>query len=161
MCPRAASACCSHLISLLAQSSPHSTHHLVFTPVKSPNNDFSSTVHSIYGPVLVALHLLTCYPDGGSSHDQRYFHRAKPCRCQNPLRCRCQRYCRLLVLYLQDSISCVHAGKLSQINAMARRLNAQCVIHTGDFGFYDDDSLDRINERSHPIPKLLPPITHS
>jgi len=38
-------------------------------------------------------------------------------------------------------------GKLSLINAMAKRLNAQYVIHTGDFGFYDDESLDRMNEK--------------
>ena len=38
-------------------------------------------------------------------------------------------------------------GKLSHINAMAKRLNAQYVIHTGDFGFYDDESLDRMNEK--------------
>ena len=30
---------------------------------------------------------------------------------------------------------------------MAKRLNAQYVIHTGDFGFYDDESLDRMNEK--------------
>lgn len=39
------------------------------------------------------------------------------------------------------------AGKFSQINAMAKKNNAQYVIHTGDFGFYDDDSLDRMNEK--------------
>jgi hypothetical protein len=38
-------------------------------------------------------------------------------------------------------------GKLSQINAMAKKQNAQYVIHTGDFGFYDDESLDRMNEK--------------
>jgi len=30
---------------------------------------------------------------------------------------------------------------------MAKKMNAQYVIHTGDFGFYDDDSLDRMNEK--------------
>jgi hypothetical protein len=34
---------------------------------------------------------------------------------------------------------------------MAKRLNAQYVIHTGDFGFYDDDSLERMNEKYAPI----------
>lgn len=38
-------------------------------------------------------------------------------------------------------------GKLSLINAMAKKMNAQYVIHTGDFGFYDDESLDRMNEK--------------
>ena len=32
---------------------------------------------------------------------------------------------------------------------MAKKNNAQYVIHTGDFGFYDDDSLDRMNEKYH------------
>jgi hypothetical protein len=30
---------------------------------------------------------------------------------------------------------------------MAKKMNAQYVIHTGDFGFYDDESLDRMNEK--------------
>jgi hypothetical protein len=30
---------------------------------------------------------------------------------------------------------------------MAKKLNADYVIHTGDFGFYDEESLDRMNEK--------------
>jgi len=40
-----------------------------------------------------------------------------------------------------------YLGKLSLINSMAKKVNAQYVIHTGDFGFYDDESLDRMNEK--------------
>jgi len=48
----------------------------------------------------------------------------------------------------------VVTGKLSHINAMAKKLNAQYVIHTGDFGFYDDESLDKMNEKyfTHTLP---------
>jgi hypothetical protein len=46
-----------------------------------------------------------------------------------------------------DNSDLTRIGKLSHINAMAKRLNAQYVIHTGDFGFYDDESLDRMNEK--------------
>ncbi|EMC99653.1 hypothetical protein BAUCODRAFT_21415 [Baudoinia panamericana UAMH 10762] len=39
-------------------------------------------------------------------------------------------------------------GNLRQLNDLARNANADCIIHTGDFGFYDETSLDRIAEKT-------------
>jgi len=39
-------------------------------------------------------------------------------------------------------------GKLSQLNALAAEHNAQAIIHTGDFGFFEHSSLDRISDRT-------------
>ncbi|KAL0094953.1 hypothetical protein F4703DRAFT_1046981 [Phycomyces blakesleeanus] len=39
-------------------------------------------------------------------------------------------------------------GNLSQLNALARDADAQFIIHTGDFGFYDGSSLSRISDRT-------------
>ena len=38
-------------------------------------------------------------------------------------------------------------GNLRQLNELARNAKADYIIHTGDFGFYDDTSLDRIAEK--------------
>ncbi|KAI8645318.1 hypothetical protein BD408DRAFT_412138, partial [Parasitella parasitica] len=38
-------------------------------------------------------------------------------------------------------------GHISELNRLAREFNAQYIIHTGDFGFYDKSSLNRIGER--------------
>ncbi|KAK3069750.1 hypothetical protein LTR53_011667 [Teratosphaeriaceae sp. CCFEE 6253] len=39
-------------------------------------------------------------------------------------------------------------GNLRQLNELARNAKADYIIHTGDFGFYDDYSLDRIAEKT-------------
>ncbi|KAJ3868016.1 hypothetical protein EV359DRAFT_33110 [Lentinula novae-zelandiae] len=39
-------------------------------------------------------------------------------------------------------------GRLSAIDDLAREVNAVAVIHTGDFGFFEATSLDRINDRT-------------
>ncbi|CAO3670204.1 unnamed protein product [Umbelopsis ramanniana] len=39
-------------------------------------------------------------------------------------------------------------GGISQLNQLAEKANAQYIIHTGDFGFYDDTSLERISDRT-------------
>ncbi|KAG5641902.1 hypothetical protein DXG03_003989 [Asterophora parasitica] len=39
-------------------------------------------------------------------------------------------------------------GRLSALNDLAREANAQAIIHTGDFGFFESTSLDRINDRT-------------
>ncbi|TCD69176.1 hypothetical protein EIP91_008472 [Steccherinum ochraceum] len=39
-------------------------------------------------------------------------------------------------------------GRLSALNDLAREANASAVIHTGDFGFFEASSLDRINDRT-------------
>ncbi|KAI7896894.1 uncharacterized protein EV154DRAFT_491156 [Mucor mucedo] len=38
-------------------------------------------------------------------------------------------------------------GNISELNRLAREFSAHYIIHTGDFGFYDRSSLDRIGER--------------
>ncbi|KZT66994.1 hypothetical protein DAEQUDRAFT_767517 [Daedalea quercina L-15889] len=39
-------------------------------------------------------------------------------------------------------------GRLSALNDLARAANASAIIHTGDFGFFEASSLDRINDRT-------------
>jgi len=39
-------------------------------------------------------------------------------------------------------------GNLRQLNDLARSAKADYIIHTGDFGFYDESSLDRIAEKT-------------
>ncbi|KIP05805.1 hypothetical protein PHLGIDRAFT_24898 [Phlebiopsis gigantea 11061_1 CR5-6] len=39
-------------------------------------------------------------------------------------------------------------GRLSALNDLAREANACAIIHTGDFGFFEASSLDRINDRT-------------
>lgn len=39
-------------------------------------------------------------------------------------------------------------GRISALNDMARDANAISVIHTGDFGFFESPSLERINDRT-------------
>ncbi|KAL0949104.1 hypothetical protein HGRIS_009193 [Hohenbuehelia grisea] len=39
-------------------------------------------------------------------------------------------------------------GHLSTLNDLARDANAKAIIHTGDFGFFESNSLDRINDRT-------------
>lgn len=38
-------------------------------------------------------------------------------------------------------------GNLRSLNDLAKRTNADHIIHTGDFGFYDSGSLDRIADK--------------
>ncbi len=38
-------------------------------------------------------------------------------------------------------------GNLRSLNELAKQARADYIIHTGDFGFYDDSSLDRIAEK--------------
>ncbi|CAL1701959.1 unnamed protein product [Somion occarium] len=39
-------------------------------------------------------------------------------------------------------------GRLSALNDLAREVNADAIVHTGDFGFFEASSLDRINDRT-------------
>lgn len=39
------------------------------------------------------------------------------------------------------------AGNLKSLNELAKQARADYIIHTGDFGFYDDSSLDRIADK--------------
>ncbi len=47
-------------------------------------------------------------------------------------------------------------GKLSTINELSSRVQADAVIHAGDFGFYDDGSFERLSDR-----ELRLHVTHS
>jgi hypothetical protein len=38
-------------------------------------------------------------------------------------------------------------GNLKSLNDLARQARADYIIHTGDFGFYDESSLDRIADK--------------
>jgi len=38
-------------------------------------------------------------------------------------------------------------GNLKSLNDLARQAKADYVLHTGDFGFYDNSSLERIAEK--------------
>lgn len=38
-------------------------------------------------------------------------------------------------------------GNLKSLNDLAKQARADHIIHTGDFGFYDDTSLDRIADK--------------
>lgn len=40
-----------------------------------------------------------------------------------------------------------HTGNLTSLNDLAKNARADCIIHTGDFGFYDERSLDRIADK--------------
>ena len=39
------------------------------------------------------------------------------------------------------------AGNLRSLNELAKKANADYILHTGDFGFYDDSSLERIGDK--------------
>lgn len=38
-------------------------------------------------------------------------------------------------------------GNLRSLNELAKTANADYILHTGDFGFYDHTSLDRIADK--------------
>ena len=38
-------------------------------------------------------------------------------------------------------------GNLKSLNDLAQQARANYIIHTGDFGFYDEDSLKRIADK--------------
>ena len=46
-------------------------------------------------------------------------------------------------------LSCpdLNTGNLKSLNDLAQQAKANYIIHTGDFGFYDEDSLQRIADK--------------
>ena len=54
-------------------------------------------------------------------------------------------------------------GKLWIINELVAKTQADAVIHAGDFGFYDDDSYERLSERERRlhVTHSTPPPTES
>jgi len=45
------------------------------------------------------------------------------------------------------SVDDVRLGNLKSLNDLAKQARADYIIHTGDFGFYDERSLERIAEK--------------
>lgn len=45
------------------------------------------------------------------------------------------------------SCSDFNIGNLKSLNDLAQQAKANYIIHTGDFGFYDEDSLQRIADK--------------
>lgn len=46
-----------------------------------------------------------------------------------------------------DDLTQVYLGNLKSLNDLARQAKADFILHTGDFGFYDNTSLERIAEK--------------
>jgi len=49
--------------------------------------------------------------------------------------------------FLRCTPKLTRAGNLQSLNQLAADARANYIIHTGDFGFYDDRSLDRIADK--------------
>ena len=49
--------------------------------------------------------------------------------------------------YPRSSVLKAYPGNFSLLNTMAEQVDAQAVIHSGDFGFYEKESFDRISDR--------------
>ena len=41
----------------------------------------------------------------------------------------------------------LNTGNLKSLNDLAQQAKANYIVHTGDFGFYDEDSLQRIADK--------------
>lgn len=54
---------------------------------------------------------------------------------------------KLGCVYQQLTLRLTITGNLRSLNELAKQARADHIIHTGDFGFYDDASLDRIAEK--------------
>jgi hypothetical protein len=53
---------------------------------------------------------------------------------------------KIVRIYCKDASSLL-PGNLRSLNDLAKQARADHIIHTGDFGFYDETSLDRIAEK--------------
>ncbi|CAG8453754.1 11335_t:CDS:10 [Gigaspora rosea] len=53
-----------------------------------------------------------------------------------------------LLLRNNSTIIGTDAGNISQLNTLAQETGAVAVIHSGDFGFYENSSLDRISDKT-------------
>ena len=47
----------------------------------------------------------------------------------------------------REALTAISTGNLRSLNDLAKQANAQHIIHTGDFGFYDESSLERIADK--------------
>ena len=62
------------------------------------------------------------------------------------------RWVGILAIHVANACRCVFSvrcdvGNLKSLNELAKQARADHIIHTGDFGFYDDTSLDRIADK--------------
>ena len=48
----------------------------------------------------------------------------------------------------------LHLGNLKSLNDLAQQARANYIIHTGDFGFYDEESLQRIADKWGSLPAM-------
>ena len=55
---------------------------------------------------------------------------------------------RLESTFVISTKGLINEGNLRSLNDLAKRADAQHIVHTGDFGFYDESSLERIAEKS-------------
>ena len=60
--------------------------------------------------------------------------------------------CSSYVSKLLDSY--LHVGNLKSLNDLAQQAKANYIIHTGDFGFYDEESLQRIADKCDSLPVM-------
>lgn len=49
--------------------------------------------------------------------------------------------------YRRDLTNIYGSGNLKSLNDLAAQARADCVVHSGDFGFYDEESLKRIADK--------------
>jgi len=54
---------------------------------------------------------------------------------------------RISGMSLTDPDLQLFAGNLKSLNDLAKQARADHIIHTGDFGFYDETSLERIADK--------------
>lgn len=52
-----------------------------------------------------------------------------------------------MVFYGAEDLADRFVGDLRSLNELAKTANATHILHTGDFGFYDHTSLERIAEK--------------
>lgn len=52
-----------------------------------------------------------------------------------------------MMKYKAKLFSFAYLGNLRSLNELAKQARADHIIHTGDFGFYDDTSLERIADK--------------
>ena len=78
---------------------------------------------------------------------------------------RVEQYASYALLMFEVQINCsshmsklfdsdLHVGNLKSLNDLAQQAKANYIIHTGDFGFYDEESLQRIADKCDPLPAM-------
>lgn len=52
-------------------------------------------------------------------------------------------------------------GDLDQVNDLARKTGAEAILHAGDFGFYDEESVHRLTERELTLKVVHSPLSEA